>query len=140
VASTKRLSSVCHSIAHHAASGLSFIHPHLRQAWRQVGIVQVVIDLTRDDPYPAQLRSNEPLRLALIHLRKKAEGILSAEGFTQRDIEGLDLHVSFSSSLRDDYCSDCYVILKHRSGRVFEDGVNELGERVRKLDQLDDRQ
>ena len=133
MSSTKRLSSVCHNIAHHAASGLSFIHPHLRRACRAIGIERIVIDLTRDDPYPDQLQPNDPLQRALISLRKKSQAILSAQGFTLEEIDHLDLHVSFSSK-PGDYCSNCDVTLTHKNGKVFGDGANELGQRVRKLD------
>jgi hypothetical protein len=50
--SIKKLSSVCHNIAHHAVSGLSYVHPHLRQACKGIGIDTITIDLLREQPCP----------------------------------------------------------------------------------------
>lgn len=128
--SLKRLSSVCHSIAHHAASGLSFIHPHLRRACRDIGIDVLTIDLKSEEPCPERFRTIEPVRLSLGALRKKAEEILASEGFTLHELDGLELLVDFRPSFPDDYCSNCYAMVRHKSGKVFRDGVNYLGDVV----------
>src|SRR5436190_19955216 len=93
--SRKRLKSVCHSIAHHAASDLSFVHPHVMHACRAAGVEQMDINLLETDPCPSQFRDSEPLRLSLRALREKFEGILASEGFSLRDIERAEL--SFAS-------------------------------------------
>ena len=133
MASTKRLTSVCHSIAHHAASGLSYIHPHLRQLCRRAGLESALIDLRREAPYPERLPPHEPLRLALLALRKRSAEILQSEGFTLDELVGLDLQVDFPASTPSDYCSSCYVTLKHASAKTFSSGVNDKGEQVVRL-------
>jgi len=128
--SIKRLSSVCHSIAHHAVSGLSYVHPHLRQACKTVGINMVTIDLMREQPCPDQFLSIDPLRLSLKALQEKFKEILKAEGFTIDEIEAIELRFEFTEEFPDDYCNNCYARLVSRSGKVYEHAVNYIGETI----------
>ena len=128
MASLKRLSSVCHSIAHHAASGLSFVHPHLRRACREAGLDSLMISLISDDPCPEGFRHIEPLRLSLRSLRARFEEILQAEGFSMADIKVIDLDFQFRQAFPDDYCSLCHARLVDRSGKVFSYVVDYLGQ------------
>jgi hypothetical protein len=121
--SVKRLSSVCQSIAHHAASGLSYVHPHLRRACREAGLDSLVVSLISDDPCPERFRHIEPLRLSLRSLRTRFEEILRAEGFTMADIKAIDLDFQFRQAL-DDYCSICHARLVHRLGKDFSYAVD----------------
>jgi len=56
--SRRRLSSVCQSIAHHAASSLSYVHPHLLQALKATGELIATVDLLSATPYPKELLSH----------------------------------------------------------------------------------
>ena len=123
----KRLRSVCHSIAHHAVSGLSYVHPHVLRACRDANINSLQVDLLGVDPCPQQFIRNEPLRLSLRGLREKFESILAAEGFTISDLTIAKL--SFSADLgRDDYCSVCQATLKSKDQEPVEYIVNYLGQ------------
>ncbi len=128
MASLKRLGSVCHSIAHHATSGLSYVHPYLRRACRDAGLDSLLVSLVSDDPCPEQFRHIEPLRLSLRALRTKFVEILEAEGFTIADIKAIDLDFQFRQSFPDDYCSLCHARLVHRTGKVFSCAVDYLGQ------------
>ena len=45
MASAKRLNSVCHSIAHQAVSGLSYVHPHVLATCCNSGVEEMTVDL-----------------------------------------------------------------------------------------------
>jgi len=135
--SIKRLSSVCHSIAHHAVSSLSYVHPHLRQACKRAGLDSITIDLMREQPCPDQFLSIEPLRLSLKALQEKFKGILKAEGFTINEIEAIELRFEFTEEFPDYYCSNCYARLVSRTGKVYEHAVNYFGETIHPTRALD---
>jgi hypothetical protein len=128
MASLKRLKSVCHSIGHHATSGLSFVNPHLSRACKAIGLESAEINLLDVEPYPKNVEKTEPLRKALLSLKEKFEKILNAEGFAVHDLESVKLQFRFPSKYKDDYCCDCYVFLIHKSGKAFSRGVNYVGE------------
>ena len=128
--SEKRLSSVCHSVAHHAVSGLSYVHPHLRRACNAAGLESVVVDLGIEDPCPAQFKTIEPLRLSLQALREKYIEILSSEGFGEKDIKEIILRFEFTKEFPDEYCSNCHAYLVSQSGKEFWHAVNYLGETI----------
>jgi hypothetical protein len=129
--SIKRLSSVCHSIAHHAVSGLSYVHPHLRQACKAIGIDTITIDLMREQPCPDRFLNIEPLRMSLKALQDKFEEILTSEGFTKNEIGEINLKFEFTEEFLDDYCSNCYARLVSKNGKVFERAVNYMGKTIR---------
>ena len=125
--SAKHLSSVCHSIAHHAVSGLSFVHPHVLAACRGAGLDEMSVDLLDMDPCPERFRGIKPLRLSLQALRSKLEGILVAEGFSLADLSCARLTFSPASKDSDDYCSVCRSTLTTTTGRTYEHIVDYLG-------------
>jgi hypothetical protein len=130
MASEKRLSSVCHSIAHHAVSGLSYIHPHLRRACKDAGISSIVIDLKQSDPCPERFREIKPLKLSLAALQKTYERILGAEGFAPSAIDKMTLLFEFTDECRDDYCSNCHAVLVSESGKIIRHSVNYIGQSI----------
>jgi hypothetical protein len=127
MASEKRLSSVCHGIAHHAVSGLSYIHPHLRQACRAVGESSVVIDLCNTNPCPEPLFTNQRLQNALLSVQTRFLQILQSEGFSASDIQEASLFFEFTPEFPDDYCSNCHASLVSATGKQFAHAVNYLG-------------
>lgn len=129
MASAKRLRSVCHSIAHHAASGLSYIHPHIGEACRRSGVASAQIDLLAEFPYPGGLPESEPLRLALGGLREKLEGILLSEGMSLSELSRASLSVELLPGL-DNYCCNCTAALALSEGTEVSYVVNYLGQQV----------
>ena len=127
MASEKRLSSVCHSIAHHAVSRRSYIHPHLRQACRAVGESSVLIDLCSTNPCPAHLPTNQPLQNALLSVKNRFLQILQSEGFSAIDIQEASLFFEFTREFPDDCCSNCHASLVSATGKQFTHAVNYLG-------------
>jgi hypothetical protein len=130
MASQKRLSSVCHSIAHHAVSALSFIHPHLRQACRSNREKVAVIDLLADEPCPLAFLEIAPLRLALNTLKHRFVDILITEGFGLVDIKSAWAIFEFKDDYPDDFCSNCHAFLKSAEGKEFKHAVNYLGNSI----------
>ena len=117
--SQKRLKSVCHNIAHHAQSGLSFIHPHVVRACREAGAPDMHVELLDVEPCPSQYRHIEPLRLSLQALRDKFESLLVAEGFALADVASVSLQFTPYPDM-DDYCCTCHAKLQGIGQQSFE--------------------
>lgn len=122
----KRLRSVCHSIAHHAVSGLSYVHPHVLRACRDANIESMEVNLLDVDPCPFQFKGIEPLRLSLQGLREKLESILAAESFSISDLTIATLSFKPDPG-KDNYCSICHAMLKSRDQEPIEYIVDYLG-------------
>jgi hypothetical protein len=84
--SVKRMRSVCHSIAHYATSGVSFVHPHVLLACAELGLREFEVNLLDEGPCPASCRGNEPLRSSLRGVRLRLSEILASEGMTVEDL------------------------------------------------------
>jgi hypothetical protein len=128
--SQKLLSSVAHNIAHHAVSGLSYVHPHLKPALVEAGLSSISIDLLNPDFTPPQLKPNTPLAQALGGLKAKFVEILNAEGLALSDIQSAVLVFDFPSNYTDNYCSDCHVHLISATGKPYSQAVNYLGRSI----------
>ena len=76
MASQKPLKGVAYDIAHHAQSGLSYLHPHMGELCKEIGVTEAVIDLMADNSYPKDLRVYKPLKLAIGALKDKFHSIL----------------------------------------------------------------
>ncbi len=129
MASEKRLNSVCHSIAHHATSGISFIHPHVVTACRQYNAKSITADLLAPEPCPEPFRSNEPLRRSLGALADKLRSILAAERFTEEDLTEASVTFWPDPAFSDDYGTICRAVIVSRNGRRFEHTLDCLGRR-----------
>jgi hypothetical protein len=128
----KRLRSVCHSTAHHAVSGVSFVHPHVLQACGEAGVRSMEIDLLQSEPCPAQYLPNELLRLSLRSLKERFESILSSEGFRSEDLSAASLTFSRAAGHLDQYCTVCRIVLTPMDGEPVECTVNHFGYKFKK--------
>ena len=117
---------MCQSIAHHAASGLSFVHPHVSRACGSAKVDQMEIGLLECEPCPAKFDSIEPLRLALRALQAKFEVILSAEGWSTAHLLDARLWLSPVPG-KDDYCATVRVVLVPTVGEPIECSVDYRG-------------
>ncbi len=129
----KRLNSVAHSIAHHAVSALSYVHPHLGEACADVGVHHVVIDVMQDDPCPPEFRDRRPLRLSVGKLKETLSGILESEGFSLDALREAKLTFYFKQNRTDHYCSICNAVLVDSEGTTHEDWVDYMGMRPNKI-------
>jgi hypothetical protein len=77
--SAKRARSVAHSLAHHAMSGLCFVHPHLGEQCRKHQKRQATIDLIQ--PFESAVPGvwPKPLELSLVALGKTFQELLGKE-------------------------------------------------------------
>lgn len=128
--SLKRLSSVCHSAAHHAVSNLSYVHPHLGQACNAAGVESIAVDLLAEEIYPSSLPRLEPLALALTSLRARFGEMLASEGFAPSDLQRAALHFEFSPGLPDYFCRRCSAVVEATNGKSFIHAVDWLGASV----------
>lgn len=123
----KRLRSVCHSIAHHAVSGLSYVHPHVVCACRHAGASCMQVNLLAADPCPPQFAEIAPLRSSLKGLREKFETILAIEEFSLSDLSLATL-CFIPEPGKDDYCTICHATLQSKNQEPVECIVNYLGQ------------
>lgn len=76
------LKSVGHNIAHHAQSGLSYVHPYLGQLCREAGVMSIEVELLDALPYPVGFPLMRPLELALaLNYRRHSGESWSPQGF-----------------------------------------------------------
>ena len=113
------LSAVAHDIAHHAQSGLSWLYPHLGEACREAATLSSTIDLTEPQPYPKDLPTRAPLRLALGALRRTLAALLERHGFSLGDLTEAQLEFRFPEGFGDGSLYSVRSRLVCR-GRAFE--------------------
>ncbi len=118
------LAGVAHNIAHHCASGLSFISPHLAQALRAAGEDTTAIELLVQNPYPPKIAEVQPLRLSLASLKVTVQGMLQKHGFNQDNILSIVLHATPPPWDRDgsSYVLHTRAVITAKNGRVYDSG------------------
>lgn len=115
--SQKLYNGIAHDIAHHAASGLSYLHPHLAKACKVLGVNEVSMSLLDEQSFRQDLLIQKPLQLSSDKVKEKfREMILQAQLDTQQ-LEKASLHFQFIYS--DDYSCVVTSLLKLKSGREF---------------------
>lgn len=143
MASRKRLRSVAHSVAHHAVSGLSYLHPHLGIAAREIGQDEIIVDMLADDPCPTGLQHILELKTSLAALRVRFEEILASEDIEIAGLAYAVLWFDFETGVallhsRDDYCSNCHALLitKEEPEQEIRVAVNYNGNSIPTDDRL----
>ena len=118
--SSKLLNGVTHDIAHHALSGLSYLHPHLTQVCKKAGRLSVTLDLLQESPLPADLPDYEPLRLASQSVHRTFVGILQSVGLAVADLTVARLTFHVPTDAPDDYSYiSCDSEIVTASGRAY---------------------
>jgi hypothetical protein len=97
----RHLRSVAHNIAHHAASGMSFLHPHACRAARAAGLAPLVFDLLKGVPIALD-PVEPPLRAASEGLGRKFTEILHSAGFQREALASARLYLLFPTD--EYYC------------------------------------
>jgi hypothetical protein len=118
----RTLAGAAHDIAHHAASGLSCLSPHLAQALRAAGLETTTINLFDPDPYPQGAPLLTPLRLALQALSAKAEGILEGYGFARGDVASVQLSATPAPWDKSGYLLHTRAVITVAGGRSYDSG------------------
>ena len=128
--SHKRLSSVCHSIAQHAASSSSYVHPHLGKAAEKAGRATVQVDLLDSQATSKWLEPTKELILSLSALRGRFAAILSSERFDASAISSALLMFEFRGNFDDYYPKRVNSFIKAASGKTYVHAVNLMGNGV----------
>jgi hypothetical protein len=118
----RALTGVAHDIAHHSASGLSYLSPHLAQALRDAGLNTTQIELLDINPYPPGAPELEPLRLALGRLHSTVEGIFRKSGFDLSDVRSVQLQATPAPSDPLGYLLHTRVLITADNGKTFDSG------------------
>ena len=129
MASRKRLNGVSHSIAHHAVSGLSWLHPHLRESCRLIGVNSMVVNLLATEPCPDELLEFTPLRGGIHSVKDRFEEILHSEGLSISDLKQAYLRFELEPN-QDDYCCNCYSEIVSATGKSYAHFLNYLGKTI----------
>lgn len=86
---SKRLfNGIAHDIAHHAQSGVSWLHPHIGDACRQCGIAEARLDLLSEQRWSAPIQMEEALQLGTESVRQKFRDMVAAAGLDIMDLAG----------------------------------------------------
>jgi hypothetical protein len=88
------LAGVAHNIAHHAASGLSWITPHLALALRDAGVETTEISLLSEQPYPPNVAESQPLRPGSVAMHGFVVSLLETHGFAVADVSSVVLRAT----------------------------------------------
>jgi len=117
--SRKHLSAVAHDIAHHAVSGLSYLHPYLGEVCQTTGAEEITLDPSRASPLPVGCAAPQPLALSSANLHRTFLGILQAKGFVIEDVSTAELRFVFPTNRKDNYSCVCFSRLTSSDGDEF---------------------
>src|SRR5438128_301201 len=118
--SPKHLKGAAYDIMHHAASGLSFLHPHVANTCRAAGLPSITLDLMNESPLPPDIRADESCILATQALHRTFLSILQKIGFSPADVSSATLTFSAPSRARYDYTLPCRSELVTVNGNRYE--------------------
>lgn len=116
------LAGVAHNIAHHSASGLSYVSPHLAVALRAVGETTTGIELLAPEPYPKNAKEMQPLRLALRTLKVTIKAMLQRHGFSLEDVTSVKLQATPAPWDTVGYLLHTRGIIVGKNGRTYDSG------------------
>ncbi len=122
--STKRLRSVIQSTAHHAMSGLCYVHPHLGAVCKGLGIKSVQVGLLEASFGPALGEIPKELSLSTNALREKFLEILASEHITPNEVH--EAYATFEF-LQDRWPVGCCVSVRDSKGKLIEAAVGSDG-------------
>ena len=122
--STKRLRSVIQSTAHHAMSGLCYVHPHLGDACKKAGITKININLLNAGFDPILPSITKELELSTNALRDKFKELLDVESIQNSEIE-------YASAIfelpQGRWPTQCYIEVKTNDGKKSDITVDSSG-------------
>ncbi len=122
--STKRLRSVIQSTAHHAVSGLCYVHPHLGSLCKEQDIKLIRVSLQEPEFSPALANITRELELSTNALREKFNEILALEEISPKEIQ--DAYATFEF-LQAKWPVGCCVSVRNFEGKVIEVAVGSDG-------------
>jgi hypothetical protein len=127
---TKRLRSVIQSTAHHAVSGLCYVHPHLGKACIDIGIQTISVNLLKSGFEPSLLKLTKELELSTNALREKFAEILNAEDM---DVTKIKKAYALFNFYKDHWPSSCYIEIITQEGKKLDVAVDSMGNKAEVL-------
>jgi hypothetical protein len=125
--STKRLRSVAQSTGHHAVSGLCYVHPHLGEMCKAMGLTLADIDLLAGKVVLDRVGLPRPLELGASALGEKFIEILDSENIARATLSSARIQFQFRGSR---WPVSCYIRLETTEGKIVEDAVSQDGRRA----------
>lgn len=122
--SIKRLRSVIQSTAHHAVSGLCYVHPHLGKACKSQCVKVVEVNLLEPGYAPSLLIEPKELFLSTGALREKFVEILHTEEIGVSELREASITFEF---LNDVWPRASLISVKTTTGQVVEAAVGSDG-------------
>ena len=122
--STKRLRSVVQSTAHHAVSGLCYVHPHLGAVCKGLGIKSVQVGLLEANFDPALGEIPKELSLSTNALRERFKEILASEHISPNEVQ--EAYATFQF-LQAKWPASCCVSVRNSRGKLIEAAVGSDG-------------
>ena len=122
--STKRLRSVIQSTAHHAVSGLCYVHPHLGAVCKDLGIKSIQVGLLEANFDPALGNIPKELSLSTDALREKFVEILVSEKISPNEVQ--EAYATFEF-LQAKWPVGCCVSVRDLKGKLIEAAVGSDG-------------
>ena len=122
--SAKRLRSVIQSTAHHAVSGLCYVHPHLGSVCKGLGIKSVQVGLLEEKFDPVLGKIPNELSLSTNALREKFLEILALEHITPNEVQ--EAYATFEF-LQSKWPVGCCVSVRDSKGKLIEAAVGSDG-------------
>ena len=120
----KRLRSVVHSAAHHAVSGLCYVHPHLGAECRKYSYNQICVDLINLSFEPKIEVISTEISLSVSALRETFFELLASENIEDSAITGVEATFFFQ---RSTWPHACVVRVTINESQVVERCVDSSG-------------
>lgn len=128
--SIKRLRSVIQSTAHHAVSGLCYVHPHLGEVCKKSGIKTITVSLMTLGFTPELPSISKELALSTKALREKFNQLLAVENIQSSEINSASATFSFLSGR---WPTNCYIEAVTVEGKKSEVAVDSSGRKAEVL-------
>jgi len=122
--SIKRLRSVIQSTAHHAVSGLCYVHPHLGEECKKSGIKTISFNLINSGFNPELPSITGELELSTNALREKFSELLSIERIQVPEIKSAYATFAF---LRGRWPTSCHIEAVTVEGKKTDVAVDSSG-------------
>ena len=122
--SIKRLMSVIQSTAHHAVSGLCYVHPHLGEKCQEMGLRSIGVDLMKPGFDVKLLSITKESELSTNALREKFNELLAVEHIQAAEIKSAYARFGF---VRGRWPSSCFIKVTTTEGKKAEVAVDSTG-------------
>lgn len=112
------------STAHHAVSGLCYVHPHLGEACKELGIKDISINLLEPEINPRLQNVTKEIELSTDALRQKFKELLEVEHISTFEIENAFTTFNFNQGR---WPSSCYIEVTTKECKKVDVAVDSSG-------------